>query len=48
MIIIFGIVCGIVGVIIGWNYGKIELLQKMAKTKEISLETFKNEMKKLL
>lgn len=45
---LFGIVCGVCGYILGKNDGRFVLLKRLANTKEISIETFKNEMKKLL
>lgn len=45
---IFGIACGICGFILGWNEGKQSLLRKLAEKDKISVDTFKNEMEKLL
>lgn len=45
---LFGIVCAICGFILGWNHGKTTLLEDLANTDEISVDTFKNEMEKLL
>lgn len=48
LVLIFGIVCGVCGYILGKNDGKTTLLGELADTKEISVDTFKNEMEKLL
>ena len=45
---LFGIVCAVCGFIVGWNYGKTNLLEKLAHENEISVETYKTEMDKLL